>query len=206
MNAVAETSALYYWTGVGSRRTDRSRAPVMTRFAQAMALQGAFMRSGAAPGPDTWFEDGTPVHQKRIYVPDDEFRQWAKRRREEVVIPKEVDLLLWLRACSIAEELHPLGRRMSADVRGLMGRNVFQVLGDDLKTPSKFLVCDAPLPVFDAEGRVVDVDGGTGMAVRLAARYQVPVFHMSIPAHLQRIEAFANAKLGPAPTSSLRYP
>lgn len=176
-----------YWTGVGSRRSSPENHPVMTAFAQAMSAKGAILRSGAAPGPDTWFEEGAPPHLRHIYVPNASF---GKRKRSEIIVPKEVNLTRWLRACSIAESLHPLGRHMSQEVRDLMGRNVFQVLGDDLKTPSKFLVCDAPDIVYDDQGRVVDVDGGTGMAVRIAALHNVPVYHLAVPAHRAKIDGF----------------
>lgn len=178
---------LVYWTGVGSRRSSIENRPLMTAFAQAMAAKGAILRSGAAPGPDTWFEEGVPPHLRRIYVPNASF---GKRKRDEIIVPKEVNLMRWMKACSIAESLHPLGRHMTQEVRDLMGRNVFQVLGDDLKTPSQFLVCDAPDIVYDDAGRVVDVDGGTGMAVRLAALHNVPVYHLAVPAHRARMEGF----------------
>ncbi len=179
---------ILYWTGVGSRRAPKESQPVMTAFARAMAAKGSILRSGAAPGPDTWFEDGVADPAlRRIYVPNESF---GNRKRSEIIVPKQVNLMRWLKACSIAESLHPLGRMMSQDVRDLMGRNVFQVLGDDLKTPSKFLVCDAPDPVFDDQGRVIDVDGGTGMAVRIAVLHNVPVYHLAVPEHRARIDHF----------------
>lgn len=177
----------WYYSGVGSRRTeDPETLALMTRFARFMAQQNWILRSGAAPGPDTAFELGAPVSKRKIYVPNASF---GRRKRQEIIVPKEVNLMTWLRACSIAERHHHLGNRMTADVRDLMGRNVYQVLGDDLKSPSGFLLCDAPLPVYDGDGRVVDVDGGTGMAVRLAHRYGVPVFHLGTPEHRLHIES-----------------
>ena len=178
---------LVYWTGVGSRRSSPDNRPLMTAFAQAIAAKGSVLRSGGAVGPDTWFEEGVPPPLRRIYVPRASF---DRHPRSEDIVPKNRHLMRWMRACSIAEGLHPLGRHMSQDLRELMGLSVFQVLGDDLKTPSQFLVCDAPEIVYDGEGRVVDVDGGTGMAVRVAVLYNVPVFHVAVPAHRARMEGF----------------
>lgn len=176
-----------FWTGVGSRRASSENRPTMTAFAQAMSAKGAFFRSGAASGPDTWFEEGVPSGLRRLYVPN---RSYGKRQSSEIIVPKEANLMRWMRACSIAEGLHPLGRQMNQDLRELMGLSVFQVLGDDLKTPSQFLVCDAPDIVYDNAGRVVDVDGGTGMAVRVAVLHNVPVYHLAVPSHRARIDGF----------------
>lgn len=181
------TNTLYY-SGVGSRRIeDQVILGLMTSLAQELAKLGYILRSGAARGPDTAFEQGAPKHLRRIYVPNESF---GGRPKGDVIVPKKVDLMRWLRACSMAERFHELGHRMPQDVRELMGRNVYQVLGDDLATPSKFVICDAPFPVYDDQGRVVDVDGGTGMAVRLAAAHDIPVYHLGTPEHRRRLETF----------------
>ena len=185
------------YSGVGSRRCeDKATLELMTEFARFMARKEWIMRSGAAPGPDTYFENGAPVHLRKIYVPNASFGQ---RKRDEIIVPKEVNLMTWLKACLIAEQHHDLGTRMPQDVRDLMGRNVYQVLGDNLRTPSKFVLCDAPFPEFDDEGRLKNVDGGTGMAVRLAYTYKIPVFHLSTPEHRSQVEALLNA---PTPSRS----
>lgn len=53
-------------------------------------------------------------------------------------------------------------------------RNVFQVLGADLRSPSSFLVCWAPWDPRSAG----DVTGGTRTAVRLARSFGIPVFNL----------------------------
>lgn len=196
-----------HYSGVGSRRVvDPVVLNLMTLIARALARRGWRLRSGAAAGPDTAFESGAPASLRDIYVPNASF---GNRPRGGVIVPKDVNLMTWLKAGLIAERFHGMGRRMPQDVRDLMARNVYQVLGDDLKTPSEFLVCDAPGAVFDDQGRVVDVDGGTGMAVRLAAAHGIPVFHLGVPAHREALEALCEApepagagdwRPGPGPT------
>ena len=178
---------LVYYSGVGSRRCeDPETLALMTRFAAYAARRGFVLRSGAAPGPDTAFEQGAPRSLRRIYIPNPTF---GKRPPGDVIVPKSVDLMKWLKAGLIAERHHGLGNRMTPEVRDLMTRNVYQVLGDNLKTPSRFLICDAPFPEYDDQGRVKNVDGGTGMAVRLAYTYDVPVFHLGTPEHRAQVEA-----------------
>jgi hypothetical protein len=40
---------------------------------------------------------------------------------------------------------------------------------------------------------VSNVDGGTGLAVRLAHARGIPVFHWAVPAHNQRLQAYLKA-------------
>src|SRR5690606_10295542 len=142
-----------YYSGVGSRRViDPVVLNLMTLIARALARRGWRLRSGAATGPDTAFEAGAPACRRDIYVPNASF---GNRRPGSVIVPEQVSLMRWLKAGLIAGRFHELGQRMPQDVRDLMTRNVYQVLGDDLKTPSQFVVCDAPLPVFDEKGRVI---------------------------------------------------
>lgn len=85
---------------------------------------------------------------------------------------------------------HSSWGRLSGAVRNLMARNVMQVLGRNCNDPSRFVLCWAPKPKFDAEGQVCDVEGGTGLAVRLAHARRIDVFHLGVPEHLERITAF----------------
>ena len=50
-----------------------------------------------------------------------------------------------------------------------MGRNGYQVLGYDLKTPSKFLIC------WTKDGKET---GGTAQAMRIAKDYKIPVYNL----------------------------
>lgn len=187
-----------FYTGVGSRETPPHILDIMTRVARALGAQGWTLRSGHARGADKAFEAGAPVGKRKIYVPNTTFEY---PQNADCVTPKETfGLIPWLKAMEMACDHHPAGRNLSHDHRQLHGRNVFQLLGDDLKTPSSFLLCWAPLPRFDEEGRVVDVDGGTGTTVRMAATFKVPVYHLGIPEHLNKIEAFLE-KSAPNPTA-----
>ena len=58
---------------------------------------------------------------------------------------------------------------LSTFVQDLHTRNVFQVLGPSLDSPSEFLLCWA------ADG---EASGGTGQALRIAATHSVPVYNL----------------------------
>jgi hypothetical protein len=51
----------------------------------------------------------------------------------------------------------------------LMARNMYQVLGQDLETPTSFIVC------WTKDGKA---SGGTGQALRVAKKYNIPIFNL----------------------------
>lgn len=62
-------------------------------------------------------------------------------------------------------------------------RNVYQILGDDLCTPVKFVLCWA-IPV----GKAGQVKGGTGTAVKLALSRGIPVWNLYHAEYRDRVE------------------
>lgn len=51
----------------------------------------------------------------------------------------------------------------------LMRRNIYQVLGKDLNTPSEFVIC------WTKNGQLA---GGTSFAMRVAYEWKVPVYNL----------------------------
>lgn len=149
-----------FYTGVGSRETPNDVMKVMYKFAQKMALHGAVLRSGGADGADTAFEWGCDKMQgkKEIYLP----WQGFNGRSSQFIKPNE-------EAMHLASEIHPAWDRLSSGARKLHARNMHQVLGMNLETPSAFLVC------WTAGGKPI---GGTRSAIVLAHQVGIPVFNL----------------------------
>jgi hypothetical protein len=72
-------------------------------------------------------------------------------------------------ALSLAARFHPAWDRCSDHARRLLARNTFQVLGRDLRTPSKMVIC------WTVDGKDT---GGTAVAIRLARESGIPVFNL----------------------------
>ncbi|MOA32601.1 hypothetical protein D3C78_1538370 [compost metagenome] len=70
-------------------------------------------------------------------------------------------------AQEIAANFHPNWHNLKPTVRQMHSRNVGQVLGQDLKTPSSFVLC------WTKNG---SGSGGTGQALRIAKAYEIPIF------------------------------
>ena len=144
-----------YYTGVGSRKTPQHILDFMNRLAHKFASLGYILRSGGAKGADTAFANGAEGLVK-IYRP-------------EHATPE---------AMAIAEKVHPAWHLCDGYARALHARNAFQVLGDDLKTPSSMLVCWTPDGCRSHATRT-RYTGGTGTAISIASNHGIRVANLA---------------------------
>ena len=84
----------------------------------------------------------------------------------------------WQGAYKLVDKFHPAAHRLKPYAKRLHARNSFQVLGNDLMTPSSFVICWTPEFQLDDRGAVCNVSGGTGQAVRIAYAHKIPVIHI----------------------------
>lgn len=151
------TGTFRYYTGIGSRETPPEILELMAKIAYKLAQQGWHGRSGSAGGADLAFEqgfmeavqDGTSRGGFTGYLPWNGFNGHT-----------DIDQYHAVRgncktAAIIAERTHPAWDRCSRGAKALHTRNVYQVLGDDLKTPSDLCIFYAQ-PV----GKTGQVKGG----------------------------------------------
>ena len=155
-----------YYTGVGSRETPLTVQKRMTQLATTLYNKGFILRSGGADGADRAFEEGVPDFiGKEIYIPWKNF----EKRVENEQIDHDICCGASREAALIAERINPTWKYLGIGGRKLHTRNVFQVLGRDLETPSKFLIC------WTSGGREV---GGTRTAIVLAKEYRIPIYNL----------------------------
>lgn len=183
------------YTIVGSRETPDDILHLMTKLVYKLAERGWCGRSGGADGVDTCLEDGV-----RSYISVTELPDNFIDTLQEVYLPwkdfngRDSDSEGYYtspymdnkhEAEKLASELHPAWDKCSQGAKKLHTRNVYQVLGKDLKSPSKFLICYAK-PV----GKEGQVKGGTNTAVKLALDNNVEVFNMYLEEDRKRIETW----------------
>lgn len=157
-----------FYTGVGSRRTPADVLESMRKIAEHLAGRGYVLRSGGAEGADTAFEDGA-WSSAHIYL------AWPGENGKRVYPARKTTV--GIEALRMASLVHPVWHRLSWGAKKLHARNCYQVLGDDLKTPSAFLVCWTPDGCVDRATRTEDT-GGTATAIVLAADSDIPVFNL----------------------------
>jgi hypothetical protein len=157
-----------FYAGIGSRQTPPDVLDLMTRAARKLRNLGFILRSGAAKGADTAFENGA-AGVAEIYLP------WPRFNGNNSPLNQVSE-----DALNLAAEHHPAWNRLSKAAQLLHARNCYQILGKDLDTPVKFVLCWH------------NGSGGTMQAVRLAESLKIPVFNLNEPATRERIERWLN--------------
>lgn len=74
-------------------------------------------------------------------------------------------------AISLASQYHDAWHMCDEYARKLHGRNSMIILGDDLKSPVSFVLCYA----------VSEIRGGTALGIKIARKYDIPVFNLYKP-------------------------
>lgn len=152
-----------FYTGIGSRKTPQPILDMFERMGEWAVKKGYCLRSGHADGADSAFERGCDklTGPKEIYIPWKGFNGSTSHLYLEN-LNKRPD------AFSLASECNPLLYGSKEATRKLHTRNVYQVLGQDIQTPSIFIVCFTP----NGEEK-----GGTATAIRIGKRYNIPIFN-----------------------------
>ena len=157
------------YAGIGSRHTPFDICRRMTEIASFLERMGYVLRSGGAVGSDLAFEAGiSDPANKEIYLP------W-KGFNTSTSCLYGVDEA----ALEMAARFHPAWDDCSTGARELHARNCYQVLGRDLSTPSKFLIC------WTKGGKMV---GGTSQAMRIAVSRKIPIFNLAVEKHMSFVE------------------
>lgn len=162
------------YAGIGSRRTPPDMLRHMTRIAIRLAKHGYCLRSGGADGADAAFEAG--AEQREIFLP------WRGFNSNPSPLFGPTD-----EAIAASAAVHPRWNALKEPARLLMGRNAHQVLGVDLRSPVKFVLCwtqDGCSSEHERSGGT----GGTGQAIALADRHKIPVFNLARPGALEHLK------------------
>ena len=148
-----------YYTGVGSRETPVEVLIIMNKIALFLAKHNFIVRHGNAKGADKAFD----ISPKEVYLPWNGFEGGYVDYKEYFLFnPKAYEYIDL--CCLHFNNLTQGGQKLHL-------RNIHQVLGRDLKTPSKFLICWTP------NGKV---QRGTATAIKLAEIMNIPVLNLGL--------------------------
>ena len=168
------------YAGIGARATPAAVLADMETMAAWLARTGWHLSSGGADGADSAFAAGAPAEQRTIWLP---WRGYNGHRGPDCRVLSAAAMAACL---EIAAPLHPAWERCSPAVRKLHARNA-AVLGLTLDRPVDAVVA------WTVQGRV---EGGTGMAIRIAGANGIPVLNlgsMSPRAVCERLAAIRRA-------------
>ena len=184
------------YAGIGSRSTPADVLAQMRLMGSRLARLGMHLRSGGADGADSAFEDGA----LDIGVASSIFLPWPRfNGRASGIVP---DLA---KGGEIARLHHPAWERLTEGARRLHSRNSYQVLGEFLNDPARFVLCWTADGCEGAASRSKKT-GGTGMAIAIADLHGIPVinmanegWHAKLLTVLAGIPEMAGMRLPPAP-------
>lgn len=180
-------------TGVGSRETPEWAQAWLRQVIRSYAARGYGIRTGDADKADEATREaakaaGAPL---RVYAV-------SKQACEDTLCFNRRPPLVQREALDLVMELHPSGKWLKPFHRLLHARNALQVRGDALDEPAERVVLWASRSEFDDEGRLKNVAGGTGQAVRVAYKFGIPSFNLDLPEHRAQLERELGIEL-PAP-------
>jgi len=161
-----------YYTGIGSRETPLAIKSVIKNIVYKLNNLGYVLRSGGADGADSYFEEYANACE--IYLPWKGFNN----NDSELYQISEASILL-------AKQYHPAWDKLSQAAQKLMARNGYQVLGEDLLTPTEFVIC------WTKDGKD---SGGTGQAIRIAKTHKIPVCNLYFPSHIESLSSYLKKK------------
>lgn len=178
------------YSGIGSRKAPQEHLALFEELGYILALRGYTLRSGGAKGSDHAFHQGylkaKRVHQEarcEIFLPDYHYRGLFDNPRHGIFNARKIST--WEAAGRLALSARGGSHGLNEYGIALHVRNAYQVLGMNLMSPSKFLICSAPVVK-----RRKAVRGGTNTAVQLALAHHVPVWNLEDKHDLATIERF----------------
>lgn len=177
------------YTGIGSRACPDTILNLFTRIASSFNNYNWVLRSGGAQGADSAFEQGCFLNLREIFLPWNGFEgKYEKAGKYNglgyKVAPqsKEREQM----AIEAWEARRPIPwDKLTRGIKAMMLRNVNQILGADLKTPTKLVVC------WTKNGD--PTQGGTAQALYIAKKFNIPIINFgsgTIQDNIDKIKPF----------------
>ena len=181
---ISNTRPLYV-AGIGARITSTYLMERLRQLAIYLASCGFILRSGGAEGADTACEIGALCggSQVELWLP------WPNYR--DRICP---GFYPDIQHFEIAATLHPVWEHLPRYTKYLHARNVGQILGQDCNTPVEFVICWTA-DGCESEATRTKHTGGTGTAITLASRHNIPVFNLQNDDTMERIQAYMSSHL-----------
>lgn len=160
------------FTGIGSRLIDSKHINLLYKIACLLEQDGWKCRTGDASGSDSVFRDAYTLNPMAL----------------SVFTAKHIQLNPYGNASKAKEIMYkyhpnPDAVRCNKFSEYLLARDVYQVLGTNLKEPSKIVIC------YTSNG---ELKGGTAMAIRIANAYGIPVLNIGNPKHYDAVLDYIN--------------
>lgn len=142
---------------------------LMRDFASRIAEEGYTLRSGGADGSDKAFQAG--AENKEVFRSNDA-EDWAYDEVKTCLPTDRSNFDNW-----------------KPYVKGLLARNMMQVLGRNGDQPVSFVLCYAPSFEYTDSSA-----GGTGYAIRCAIKHKIPVINLYDEKNVERVKEYLGSE------------
>lgn len=156
------------YAGIGSREITNKEKKLIPKLAELMAEKNWVLYSGNSNGSDIAFQTGSNG-KCVIMLP------WNKFNIDNYDYKNSIDYFILgneKESIESIEKYHPNPSALKYGGRALMARNYYQVMGYDKYLKVGLVICCAN-PLKNGE-----VEGGTGQAVRIALKNNIPVINI----------------------------
>jgi hypothetical protein len=164
---------MMYYTGIGSRKAPTECLELAEKLATFMSKRGYTLRTGDAEGMDRAFCKGSYSSLRQRFSSEDA-KPWAFDMVRKYLPEDRSGFDSW-----------------KPYVKGLMARNMMQVMGEDGDTPSSLIICYTPVLHYNNSDC-----GGTGYAIRCALDNDIPVFNMVDPKIMEMLQVWVEEIVG----------
>lgn len=172
----------YSYSGIGGVDTPIEICALFNKVAMRLSQKGCVLRSGGDLGGDAAFESGALF--KEIYLPYPNYN--SNKSQRSAVSKKSIE---------IARENHPAWHRCSEFAKKYHSRSVNIVLGEDLQSPAKFLLCWSPDGVVRRE-MISSKTGLARVAISLAMKHEIPILNAGNSSHADLLRKILNIESG----------
>lgn len=171
------------YTMIGSRSTPEPIIKLMKNLSSVLCNEGFIVRSGGANGADSC---ANHVVNKEIYLPWNGFNGHYADFWSGFIVYSDLNKI---EECDKYCEIHHGWWKSikKESVKHLHRRNIHQILGATLESPSNFVVCYAEPDDTRGSGHV---KGGTGTAVSLALSHGIKVINLFYQDNVDEIKRY----------------
>lgn len=172
------------YTGKGSRVTPNFIEEVMVSFARRLHASGWLLRSGSTDGDIAfiWGAGGEGEGGVEVYVP------WANFNGSQFGVAPDKG------AREVAAKAIPWWHNMNEVERDLAARAAHEMLGANLNSPSRFLICWTPDGAMGVDDLSPET-GGCMWVICIASYLDIPIFNLAVKEHVKHICSFAGVAL-----------
>lgn len=188
--------------GIGSRKAPESVCKQLSTITHRLVLKGHRIVSGNAEGADFACQSGAhfALLENNIYTPN---------KANEIILPvrgfnqARLSHLMtgdyklasnsshYDQAIKIAREIHAIGNNLKGFALKAHARNVFQIFGFEMDDKVDMVICWTP-DGAQHYSEVTKDTGGTGTAIILASKDDIPVLNIANEHSLQQVANFLN--------------